>query len=257
MSPVARVLTSALLVVLTSCGSSGTPAEKALKKTADNLGDIRSATMNLRMAAESPGAKGPVGFEMRGPFSLPEKEGLPVANLELTELRGDKETTATFVATGRDAWVVRDGKPVRVPGGVSVGGDSGGLGTLRIDEWLRDPVMTQSPEGDRIKAGLNVAAAFDDLARFGERIGSRTLAGLRPLDDEARKQLDASARDSSIEVVTGPEDRLLRVLAIRVTLAAAGTLPESLRSMVPVTLSLQLDLDDVNEPVHVQPPPGI
>ena len=247
---------------LVACGGGGSSEDHALRDTARRLGEIRSATLDLRMTAETPAAKGPVGFSMRGPVALPSAAGLPVANLEVSELRGADSATVTFVSTGDKAYVVRSGKvtPIASPG-VSVGGGdgSGGLGELRIDGWLRDPKTSDGgsvngADTDRILAGLDVAAAFDDLGRLGERLGTSSLSGLRPLDQRSREVLQKAAKDSSVELWTGKKDRLLRRLVLRVTLEAAGELPPALKSMAPVTLSLSLDLSKVNEPVHVDAP---
>ena len=251
----------AALLAAVACGSSS-PENDALRQTAKKLGEIRSATLDLRMTAESPAAKGPVGFAMRGPVALPSQRGLPVANLEVSELRGADTATVTFVSTGDKVYVVRDGKatPLASPG-ISVGGGEGGggLGELRIDRWLRDPKTSDGGDvggvpTDRVEAGLDVAAAFDDLGRLGERLGTSSLAGMRPLDDQSREALRKAASDSRVELWTGKDDRLLRRLVLRVTLKAAGELPEALRRMAPVTLSLSLDLSNVNQPVHVDPP---
>lgn len=253
-------LTALALVGLVACGGggSGGSAQDALRETAKNLDDIRSGRIDLRLTAESAGAPAPVGFTLKGPFALPKEEGLPVADLAVTELRGKQELATRFVSTGTEAWVVRDGgAPVKLSGngGVSVGGSEGGLGSLRIDGWLRDPQSSDvGDDAQRITAGLNVAAAFDDLGRLGERLKSSSLAGLRPLDEDAKAALERSAKDSSVEVVTGKEDRLLRRLVLTVTLTGAGEVPEGLRSLVPVTLSLTLDLAEVNQPVKVDPP---
>lgn len=246
-----RRLLVAGLLALTACGGSGDGAHDALRDTAAKLDDIRSARMDLSLTARSAAGE-PVGFAMSGPFALPDRAGLPVADLRLTELRGSKESTVTFVSTGDVAYVVRDGRARELPGGVSVGGDNAGLGTLRIDGWLRDPKIESQGDTDKITAGLNVAAAFTDLGRLGQQVGTSLLAGLRPLDAEARRALERSAKDSSVEVVTGHEDRLLRRLVITVTLT--GEVPPELAEMVPVTLSLSLDLANVNEPVRVKPP---
>lgn len=257
MRRVAAVAVAALLA-LTACGSSsdGNSATGALRETARKLDTIRSARIDLRMTAKS-ASSGEVGFALKGPFQLPERQGVPVADVELTELRGEQESTVRFVATGTEAYVVRDGRATKLAGsgGVDVGGEGGGLGDLRIDGWLRDPVLADGDaETDKITAGLNVARAFDDLGRLGERLNTGLLATLRPLDDRSREQLEAAARDSSVEVWTGKENRLLRRLVIRVTLTAAGEVPEGLRALVPVTLSLSMDLAEVNRPVKVDPP---
>jgi hypothetical protein len=252
---VRRLAAAVGLLAAVGCGASGTPAERSLRDTARHLDDIRSATLDLRMTAESGGASGPVGFAMTGPFALPAKEGLPVANVEVTELRGARKTTTRFVSTGEKAYVVSGGHTQALgSSAVTVGGNGGGLGTLRIDSWLRDPTMTTEGDTQRITAGLNVATAFDDLGRLGERLGTSALAGLRPLDDTAKKALERSARESSVEVVTGKDDHLLRRLVITVTLAGGDDVPSGLRSLVPVTLTLSLGLDAVNEPVHVDAP---
>jgi hypothetical protein len=262
-----RLLAGGLLVAFavaaSACGTGtgGTPVQRALRDTAKHLDDIRSATMQLRLSAASPAAKGPVGFELSGPFALPSGNGLPVADLKVRELRGGKSYDSRFVSTGEKAYVVRAGKvtPLEGNGGIDVGGDGGGLSALRIDRWLLDPVMTDGGDvggvrTDRIVARLDVAAAFDDLAKIGDRLGESFLAGLKPLDDRSRQQLETAAKDSSVEVLSGHDDRLMRRLIVKVTLTAAGQVPAALRSLVPVTLSLALDLTDVNRPVHVEAP---
>lgn len=255
------VLPAAAFLAVVSCSASGTPATRALRSTANKLDDVRSATLDLRMTASSPGADGPVGFAMRGPFALPAKSGLPVADLTVTELRGRKSYATSFVSTGQSAYVVRAGRVTALPGnaGVDVGGSGGGLGALRIDRWLRNPAMSDGGtvggvRTDHVTAGLDVAAAFDDLGRLGERLGTSTLAALKPLDARSRDLLAKAARDSSIEVWTGHKDRLLRRLVLKVTLTAADGIPASLKALVPVTLSFSMDLSNVNRPVHVDAP---
>lgn len=248
------------LLAAVGCGASGGgSAQEALRDTARKLDDITSARIDLRMTAQS-ASSGPVGFRMRGPFALPERAGVPVADVELTELRGKQETTVKYVATGQDAYVVRDGKATKLSGSGGVTFDRGnGLGSLRIDGWLRDPKVSDGgdvggTDTDKISAGLNVARAFDDLGRLGEQLKTSALANLRPLDARAREQVEKAARDATIEVWTGKEDRLLRRLVVNVVLTAAGEVPEGLKALVPVTLSLTMDLAAVNQPVKVEAP---
>jgi hypothetical protein len=253
-------LATVAVVALAGCGSSGTPAARALRSTARNLDHIRSATLDLHLSAESPGAKGPVGFAITGPVAF--ADGPPVADVKVTELRGGRTYESSFVSTGTAAYVVRAGRVTALPGGagLDVGGpDANGLGALRIDRWLRAPRMADGGEvggtrADHISAGLDVAAAFDDLGRLGERLGTSALAALKPLDAASRTRLANAARDSSVEVWTGHSDHLLRRLVLKVTLTTAGDVPEALRALVPVTLSLSLSLADLNQPVHVEPP---
>jgi hypothetical protein len=248
------------VLALTACGSSGTSAQRTLRDTAKRLDDVRSAYLSLSMTATSPAAKHPVGFSMQGWFALPDKEGLPVANLEVKDLRGATPVTSTFVSTGKAAYVVRDGHAVTLPASaVHLSGKDAGLGTLRIDSWLRSPVLgsggvVDNVPADHITAGLDVAAAFDDLGRLGERLGASGLAGLRPLDADAKARLAKSARNSTIEVWCGHKDHLLRRLVLTVTLG--GDVPPALRSMVPVTLSLSLAMAAVNQPVPPVTPPA-
>jgi hypothetical protein len=129
----------------------------------------------------------------------------------------------------------RRSRPALPSSSVDVGGtDANGLGTLRIEKWLRSPVLSDGGTvggvaTDRVTAGLDVAAAFDDLGRLGEKLGTSSLAALRPLDAQSRATLEKSARDSSIEVWTGTSDHLLRRLVLRVTLDSVGTLPASMQ----------------------------
>jgi hypothetical protein len=69
-----------------------------------------------------------------------------------------------------------------------------------------------------------------------------------------RDQVAESVEDSSFELHTGEDDRLLRKLALEFTLDAE--VPDDLRDaigeeVVGATFAFDLELDEVNEPVRI------
>ena len=109
-------LLAALALGAAGCGGEsggGGSATDALAETAENLGAIESGDLSLRLVVASDGTD--VGFELDGPFALAEDGGLPVAEIEYTQLAGAEEETATFISTGEKAFVETEGAGLRAP----------------------------------------------------------------------------------------------------------------------------------------------
>lgn len=253
----------ALAVVAAGCG--GGRANDVLSRTADNLGEIRSGDLTLRMVV-SPreGTKGRVGFELRGPFAL-RPGGLPVANVEYTQIAGAREATATFISTGSKAYAVVDGQAYELPPEATAslrqaagdGDDSGGLGDLAIDDWVVDPVVTDGGQvggdaTDRVKAELDVVAAANGLLGLVRQLGRDAPV----IDGEEAERLEDAVQASNFEVWSGRDDQLLRRLLIAADLGFDT--PESLRrvlgDVVGGKFEFELAISDPNEPVSVTAP---
>jgi hypothetical protein len=248
-------------------GGGGKDGTVALRETSANLGKVRSGTLTLHFVLRPArgGADAGVGVDLRGPFSLAGRGPLPVARVRYTQIAGPRRVPATFISTGRAAFVAVAGTTYRLPPNrtaglrlVGRGGGGRGLDALKLDarRWVKDPKLSDGPDvagdpTDRVTGTLNPAAALTDLLGAAGRTG----AGPRFNAREAR-DLSQRVRSSSVEVLTGVRDRLLRRLRVNADL----DVPPNLRSRVGGRAALHLDFElgvaQPNRPVHVDAPRG-
>jgi hypothetical protein len=257
-----RVAVATVALVLSACGSD---AADVLSETGANMSEIESGQMLLRLtAAAADEEEAPVGFELRGPFALPDEGDLPVAELEYTQLAGDESETVTFISTGEAAFVEVDGVAYELPpeqvaelrGGPEQEAENV-FDEVGIDDWIRDPVLSDGEEvdgdpTDQVSGSLDVIVALNDLFELGERFGG---SDLPRIEGAAGRQLEGAVQDSSMSVLTGREDRLLRQLEMEVDLAPQ--LPPELQEIEVVSganVSLSVTLTDLNETVEVEEP---
>jgi hypothetical protein len=262
------IAASACVLAATACGGGGGgggSATDVLAETARNMGEIRSGDLSLRLVVSSEDAE--VGFELEGPFALAEEGKLPVAEVEYTKIAGDETATATFLSTGDRAYVDVEGQTYELPDeqaeslrGVGGGGDGdGGLGELRIDDWLVNPELGEGDEvggdsTDRITAEVDpVAVANDLLALVGDLGGG---AAVGRLEGGSAQQLERAVESATIEVLTGEDDRILRRLTLQAELSAdvPAELREQLSELPGASFELVLELASPNEPVEVEEP---
>jgi hypothetical protein len=255
----------ALALAVGGCGGGdgGADGSQALRQTSANLGKVRSGTLTLRFVLR-PGegaGDGGVGVELRGPFSLAGDGPLPVARVAYTQIAGARRARATFISTGRAAYVAVGGSTYRLPADRAAAlrlGDGGrrGLDALRLDarRWMRDPKLSDGPrvagdETDRVTGALNAPAALSDLLAAARRNGASP--GLSARDG---RRLARTVRKSSVEVLTGARDRLLRRLRMQADL----DVPPDLRARVGGRAALHVDFElgvaAPNRPVRVAAP---
>ena len=260
-----RVLAALLAALaLAGCGG-GSSAENVLSETAANLEKIRSADLRFRLVVESGGKE--AGFELVGPFALARDGALPVAELAYTQIAGSERATATFISTGRQAFVrlgdatyVLPEEQVRELRGGGLEAGDGGLAELEIGDWLVGPKLSDGgevggAESDRIRAQLDAVAAGNDLLSLARSLGAGVPSDLA---GKSADQLRGAVRSAEIDVFTGKEDRLLRRLVIDADLAA--DVPAELRSalgdLASAHFRLELELGSPNREVSVEPPSG-
>lgn len=203
-----------------------------------------------------------VGFTLEGPFSLPDEGGLPITDLTLTEEQGEGTTERRFILDGRDAFIEIDGATYSLPHqmvqqleGSKITEEGTAFADLDVETWLLDPQLETASNGlETVSGDLDVIAAYDDLLGMAEGFG----ASIEPLelDERDREHLLSVVREATVDLTTGSEDRLLRDLQIRITLGldASGDLAEMLDMTGPVTLEMNLSIDDPNEPISVDTP---
>jgi hypothetical protein len=263
--PATTLLAALLAFALTGCGGSSGPSG-LLQETSDNLGDIRSGDLTLRLLVEGGGKQ--AGFELKGRFALADEGELPVAELDYTQIAGDQEETITLISTGKKAFVAMGDDVYELPerqtanlrsAGGEVSGDSG-LGTLEIGGWLIEPRVSDGgevggAETDRIHANLDVVRAANDiLALVAGLDGSKATH----LEGRNAEQLRAATKSATIDVYTGKDDHLLRRLVIDARLGASvpAKLRERLGDLSKARLMFELGIADPNGDVEVEEPEG-
>ncbi|MEA2228242.1 MAG: hypothetical protein QOF04_1872 [Solirubrobacteraceae bacterium] len=228
-------------------GGGGDDGADVLRQTSANLAKVTSGDLTLRfvMRPQEGGDDQGVGVELRGPFSLAGDGPLPVARVAYTQIAGGRRLPATFISTGRAAFVEVGGTTYRVPAsrtkGVRFGRRGRGLDALQLDarRWVRAPKVSDGPivggeATDRVTGDLNTGPALADLLGAAQRAGGG--GGLTAQDG---RRLAQTVRRSSIEVLTGTKDRLLRRMRVRADL----DVPESLRRQAGGRAALHLEFE--------------
>jgi hypothetical protein len=243
-------------LVLAGCAGGG-PAGPALQETAANLDKIESGVLSVSVRMEPKDGE-EFGYDIHGPIRLAKDGELPVADVEYTQVANGRDDTVRLVLTeDGGGWVERDGSRIDLAeeqlaelreSGSLLGQD--GLETLNFEQWIVDPELSSGPDGtDKVTADLDVAAAMAGLAAL-----SGVLERDIRLTAAQREQVAEAVEESSFELLTGEDDRLLRKLALAFRLDA--DVPEGLRDAigddaVGASFSFDLALNEVNEPVQI------
>jgi hypothetical protein len=257
-------LIAAAALAASGCGGSDGPND-VVADTADNLGKITSGELDLKLLVEPREQGGDVGFELSGPFSLPEGDDLPVARIRYTQIAGDQRGDVTVISTKKGAFVEVDGQAYELPAaqsdrlrgaGRALGTDEeedNGLNELELQDWLEDGELTEGDEVDRVVGRVDAAAAVDDLLALARRLGADVPESLS--EDDLRR-LEDSVRASRFELETGAEDHLLRHVHVEADfgLAVPGRLGDVLGQVVGARVVFELGIDKPNQPVTVKPP---
>lgn len=245
-------LLAALVLACAGCGADD-DARQVVQATADTLADVRSGVLELRIAlAPEDSPDEPVGFEIRGPFALPERGGLPTAELEVTQLVGTERLSSTLTLTDGRAFVTADGTTRELEAAqrdrLTVK-PAGGRGLLGLDpaSWLKDPELTGEDGVDEVRGELDLARAVGDVMRA---------TGGPPLSDRVRSQITGAVTSSQAVMRTGADDRILRELDARATLDVPEDLREQLGGISgAVRMTARIALERANRPIgDIRPP---
>jgi hypothetical protein len=195
-----------------------------------------------------------LAMRLDGPFALASARTLPTLRIVYARSAGATTTAATLVSTRDRAWVLApDGRVVALPEASlrilrGKGGTGRTLGALHVDRWVRDAKLADAGGGtQRITGRLDVEALLRDLRAAGARIPE--------LDGPNASRLNAALRRSTVTVVTGRDDRMLRRLDADAVLDVPPALRRRLQGAA-VRISFHLGLERVNLPVRVRPPSG-
>ena len=269
-----RALTTVALLLAAGVLGSGCGAGDAsvLEDTADNLAKVRSGELHMAMTA-SAGAEGdgrPVGFDVTGPFSVASAAGeLPLARLRHTRLVGKALEPTTFVSTGQRAFLEVGGKAYELPPNEveairakqAPNGGGAGLQRLELAKWMVDPRVGDGGRLDgvavqRVTGAVDVVKALNDIVAVAADVGPAPDEELRPVDPAGADRVKRAVRSSTLEVITGQDDHLLRRLRLDVTFAAGDLegLQEALGPLAGTSLHFEVDLTGLNRKVEVAAP---
>lgn len=247
----------AATLVCAGCSGDLGPAGPALKGTADNLGKIESGVLSVSVRMD-PKDGDEFGYDIEGPIRLGKDGRSPAADVEYTQVANGKDDTVRLVLEeDGGGWVERDGRRTDLTeaqlqelrsSGSLLGED--GLSSLDFERWIVDPKLSDGPDGtDKVTGDLDVAAAMAGLSALAGVLEQNVV-----LSAEQRKQVAEAVDESSFELLTGSDDRLLRKLALAFSLDR--DVPDDLRDAigddaVGADFSFDLELDDVNQPVEI------
>jgi hypothetical protein len=270
---VRRIAGAAALTAALLAACSGAPsADEVLSRASDSLADIRSGELHLSVLVETaPGADSSrIGFEIDGPFAFGGAGELPEARITYKQIAGEDELEVTLTSTGETAYQTVAGQTTEMSEpqleelratGVSEGG---GFGTLDVQEWiddaeLRDGGRRGATDVYLVTGSLDVVAALNGMVDAATAFGASGAAGLEHLDAAGERAIESSVESSSVKIYAGEEDGLLRALNLLVEFQANADkeVLDALGPLAGARLSIELSIDDPNEPVDVEAPPGI
>jgi hypothetical protein len=252
----------AVALALAGCGGDGGP-EAVVSETADNLGEITSGDLFMRLVIQPRGVEGAgdVGFELEGPFALAVGDDPALANVRYKQLAAGEDAEVTLISAKEGAYVVVDGQAYELPEARAAelrslasgeGGDDA-LGGLDLDGWLEDGKLTEAGDVDRVTGTVDVEAAVEDLLELANGVGADVPESL---GDDERERLADAVRSSRFELETGAEDRLLRRLHVDADFGL--DVPERLQGvlgrLVGARVIFELGIGKPNEPVTVDAP---
>lgn len=268
-----RIALVALVVVLAgSCGD-GSRRDPVADARA-SLDRVQQGTLHMELQAAGAGAQPTpsIGFALDGMFDLePRGATRPATNVITVNLGSPGDQPAHFVSTGRDAFVVQGDvgyQLTKMP--LPPAQPPLDLRALLVDPRPQTGTSTAAGEAvDRVTGSVDPVAAINGVVDLADRLGADPDTALRVSPADAARVRDA-AMSSTVEVLTGHDDLLMRSLIAHIELAAptspsappsgpttGGALVHALDKLGHVTVTVAVRLDDPNAPVAISPPVSI
>jgi hypothetical protein len=248
-----------VLVVALSMGSCGQGAEDHLAAAARTVGEIKSGVLDMRLSiAPTSSPETPIGFTIEGPFEVNE-HGLE-ADLRYRQVAGSNEAAVRFVAADGRAFVEAGGSFYELPvvDDASAAKAPSVLQDLSFESWAADPSIVDAERSGQmtIVSPLDEAAALEGLRRLLDELDMKEASGLAVFDGLDEEAVERSVRDGTMTVRVGEDDDLLRSLIVRLRFAIdpSSPLAEALEGVAGAELTFSVDIQDPNEPIHVEAP---
>lgn len=267
---------------LGGCGGESASAASLLSETFDAKRPIESGRLDGSLTLVGSGSaalSAPVSVRVSGPFQSGGSGTIPRFDLQAAlSISGHTlHVGATFAS--HEFFLDVQGTPFVAPesavkaleqayskaSATSRSSGASTLSALGIDprQWLVDPVQrgyadVGGVETVHLVASLNVARFLADANRLSAAGGALGLNGRREALTGAISpaEIDALAkavRAAHVDVYTGRQDHLLRRLTVRASLDAGGS-SGALQGLRTATVSLDLELSDLNRPQTIPTP---
>jgi hypothetical protein len=112
---------------------------------------------------------------------------------------------------------------------------------------------------DRFTGTVDVVQFFSDVTALAGGLGSDRPRVLPPMDAATAKQLRAAVRASTIEVLAGRDDHVLRKAHVEIDLAGveADRLKAAVGDFDHLSYKLDLGLAEIDRTVTVKDPPDV
>jgi hypothetical protein len=258
----------AAAVVMSACGGGSSTDETeddltgALAPVERALDEVKSGDIDLAFLATN--AEGePVSFEVHGPFEIASSgDDVPVADLTYNQRIGPTNNETRFIADGESAWVVTAERTVKVEGkrleSLKGGEDVSGLQGLHPTAWFEGEIKESAGQAvggvktTSYSGEVDALAVLNDIVGLAGNLGAEAPASL---EGENAERVRKAIESSSLEVLAGTDDDILRRVAFEVKLSAGEDLKEALGDLAGVTLRFEFELVDVNEPVDAPEAP--
>jgi hypothetical protein len=272
----AFTLALAAAVLLAACGGGGNDEDpqQVLQQTFSNPTGIHSGTFDLDLRLETSGGEQPGKLEAKlgGKFEGRGPDQFPLFDFDVSlHGEGGQEFSGTggLISTGDQAFVNFQGTDYAVPRALydefvttyaqlqRRNQSNQGNGLLQslgisVSRWLSDLKNegTDEVEGTKtihVSGSANVPQIIDDLKTIAKNAGGAA-GNINPNEFD---QLKDTVESGDIDVYTGEDDKLLRRLQLNFELRPPANTPGAPESL---TVFLQLNLADVNQPQTIEPP---
>ena len=268
-----RIAIAALVFVLVVAGCGHGSTRDPVADARNGLDQVKRGTVHVELEMVDGRAPSPsVGFATDGTFDLgPTSAARPATDVMTVNLGTPDDLPSHFVSTGQDAFIVQGDvgyqlKAMPLPPAQPVLD----LPTLLGDLKAQPPTTTAAGDAvDRVTGGVDPVATVNGVVDLADRLGAGPDAALRVSPADAARVRGAT-RSSTVEVLTGRDDHLLRSFIAHIELATTtpssppfadamtgGAVVHALRKLGQVTLTVEVRLDDPNAPVVIAPPATI
>jgi hypothetical protein len=268
------------------CGTAAQASSDAgalLSQTFGGTHKVASGNLNLTLTIDPSGSStltGPITISFGGPFQTRGQGKLPASNFTVSASAMGQRVSLGLLSTGTNGYVTLQGTSYQMPQATfkklessfaqlaASPGATNGSGTLaklgiHPLHWLTHPAIvgTETAGGAQtthIHAGVNVPALLKDLntllgkaSSLGASGAGAVKSGLSPI---TQRRIAAEVRNPSVDVWTGTSDKIVRRLAINLTLPVTGATSTQLGGMRSADIGLTMQYGDLGRPQTITAP---
>lgn len=262
------------LVLVGLIFATGTPSAGELMKDATaSFGEVSRGSFLFKISIIPEGdAASASSIELKGPFEIVPGKDLPKARITYTVSGGGRGQTVELLTTGDKAYTVVGGKAYELPASatkelksatadLSKEGGGGGLSGLQLnfDKWLVDPQVASGREIDgtatwQTKAGVNIAAAMQDLVKSAASLGSITGSQVAELKKSDLEEIEKGLQNAKVTLYVGKYDRIIRLMDLTMDFTTPEGATAATGGVTGGKMNLVIGISEPNQPVDVAAP---